>query len=52
LIAIGRLGPADLEVEHEIYADNVICEYPSGEKIHRRRNLQALRGHHPGRTSD
>jgi hypothetical protein len=36
--------------EHDIYDDNVICEYPqSGERIHGRRNLQALRGHHPGK---
>jgi hypothetical protein len=40
----------DLETEHDIYDDNVLCEYPqSGEKIHGRRNLQALRGHHPGK---
>jgi hypothetical protein len=42
----------DLEAEHEIYDDNVVCEYPqSGEKILGRRNLQALRGHHPGKPS-
>jgi hypothetical protein len=42
----------DLEAEHQIYDDNVICESPqSGEKIHGRRNLQALRGHHPGKPS-
>ena len=40
----------DLETEHNIYDDNVLCEYPqSGEKIRGRRNLQALRGHHPGK---
>jgi hypothetical protein len=40
----------DLEAEHEIYDNNVICEYPqSGEKILGRRNLQALRAHHPGK---
>ena len=40
----------DLEAEHQIYDDNVLCEYPqSGEKILGRRNLQALRGHHPGK---
>ena len=39
----------DLETEHNIYDDNVLCEYPqSGERIRGRRNLQALRGHHPG----
>jgi len=42
----------DLETEHAIYDDNVLCEYPqSGEKIRGRRNLQALRGHHPGKPS-
>jgi hypothetical protein len=42
----------DLEAEHNIYDDNVLCEYPqSGEKIRGRRNLQALRGHHPGKPS-
>lgn len=40
----------DLETEHSIYDDDVLCEYPqSGEKIRGRRNLQALRGHHPGK---
>ncbi len=43
----------DLEAEHQIYDDNVVCEYPqSGEKILGRRNLQALRGHHPDKPSD
>ena len=49
-----RLASANgnLEAEHEIYDDNVICEYPqSGERIHGRRNLQALRRHHPGKPS-
>jgi hypothetical protein len=42
----------DLQTEHNIYHDNVLCEYPqSGEKIYGRRNLQALRGHHPGKPS-
>jgi hypothetical protein len=36
-------------VEHEIYDENVICDYPqSGERIHGKRNLQNLRSHHPG----
>lgn len=40
----------DLETEHNIYDENVVCEYPqSGERIRGRRNLQALRGHHPGK---
>ena len=42
----------DLETEHNIYDDNVLCEYPqSGERIRGRRNLQGLRGHHPGKPS-
>jgi hypothetical protein len=42
----------DLEAEHNIYDDNVLCEYPqSGERIRGRRNLQALHGHHPGKPS-
>lgn len=42
----------DLQAEHDIYHDDAVCEYPqSGEVIHGRRNLQALRGHHPGRPS-
>jgi len=42
----------DLVAEHEIYHDDVVCEYPqSGEIIHGRQNLQALRSHHPGRPS-
>jgi hypothetical protein len=42
----------DVIAEHDIYDENVICEYPqSGERIRGRRNLQALRGHHPGKPS-
>jgi hypothetical protein len=42
----------DLEAEHEIYDDNVLCDYPqSSERIVGRNNLQALRGHHPGKPS-
>ena len=42
----------DLNAEHEIYADDAICDYPqSGERIFGRKNLQALRGHHPGKPS-
>jgi hypothetical protein len=41
-----------LEKEHQIYDDNILCEYPqSGEKIYGRDNLRALRGHHPGKPS-
>lgn len=42
----------DLDAEHNIYDDAVICDYPqSGERILGRNNLQALRGHHPGHPS-
>ena len=42
----------DQVAEHEIYHDDVVCEYPqSGELIRGRSNLQALRSHHPGRPS-
>jgi hypothetical protein len=42
----------DLEAEHTIYREDAICEYPqSGERIVGRRNIQALRGHHPGKPS-
>jgi hypothetical protein len=42
----------DLDAEHDIYDDHVICDYPqSGERIVGRANLQALRGHHPGKPS-
>ena len=35
----------DLDKEHDIYADNAICDYPqSGERILGRHNLQSLRG--------
>jgi hypothetical protein len=45
-------GAGDVNAEHDIYADDVICEYPqSGERIHGRANLQALRSHHPGKPS-
>lgn len=43
---------SDQEAEHEIYAEDAICDYPqSGERIVGRRNLQALRSHHPGKPS-
>ena len=42
----------DANAEHDIYADDAICDYPqSGERIHGRKNLQALRSHHPGKPS-
>jgi hypothetical protein len=42
----------DAEAEHDIYEENAVCEYPqSGERIVGRRNLQALRSHHPGKPS-
>ncbi|MBV8102394.1 MAG: nuclear transport factor 2 family protein [Verrucomicrobia bacterium] len=42
----------DQEAEHAIYAEDAICDYPqSGERIHGRHNLQALRAHHPGKPA-
>lgn len=42
----------DANAEHDIYHDDVICDYPqSGERIFGRSNLQALRSHHPGKPS-
>jgi hypothetical protein len=42
----------DLDEEHAIYAEDAICDYPqSRERILGRRNLQSLRGHHPGKPS-
>jgi hypothetical protein len=42
----------DADAEHDIYADDAICDYPqSGERILGRSNLQALRSHHPGKPS-
>jgi hypothetical protein len=42
----------DSDAEHDIYADEVTCDYPqSGERILGRSNLQALRSHHPGRPA-
>jgi len=42
----------DADTEHQIYADDSICDYPqSGERIFGRKNLQALRSHHPGKPS-
>jgi hypothetical protein len=42
----------DAEAEHEIYDENTICDYPqSRERITGRRNLQALRSHHPAKPS-
>jgi hypothetical protein len=42
----------DVDAEHDIYDDHVICDYPqSGERILGRANLQALRSHHPGKPA-
>jgi len=42
----------DVNTEHDIYYDDAICDYPqSGERILGRKNLQALRSHHPGKPS-
>jgi hypothetical protein len=40
------------DIEHEIYHDDAIVEYPqSGERIRGRHNVQALRSQHPARPS-
>ena len=42
----------DANAEHDIYADDAICDYlQSGERILGRSNLQALRSHHPGKPA-
>jgi ketosteroid isomerase-like protein len=42
----------DADAEHAIYAEDAVCDYPqSGEWILGRKNLQALRSHHPGKPS-
>jgi len=42
----------DADAEHDIYDDDAVCDYPqSGERILGRKNLQALRSHHPGKPS-
>jgi ketosteroid isomerase-like protein len=42
----------DVRAEHDIYADDAICDYPqSGERILGRKNLEALRSHHPDKPS-
>jgi hypothetical protein len=41
-----------LENEHDIYADNVVVDYPqSRERISGRLNVQALREHHPSKPA-
>src|ERR1700685_3637845 len=54
--ALGRHWAAsasgDQDVEHEIYRDDAIVEYPqSGERVRGRHNVQALRSQHPARPS-
>jgi hypothetical protein len=42
----------DQDAEHDIYAADVVVEYPqSGEVIHGRNNLQTLRTQHPARRT-
>ena len=42
----------DIDAEHDIYEEDAICDYPqSGERIHGRSILQALRSHHPGKPA-
>jgi hypothetical protein len=40
------------DVEHEIYNEDAVLEYPqSGERVRGRHNVQALRSQHPARPS-
>ncbi len=40
------------DVEHEIYRDDAIVDYPqSAERVRGRHNVQALRSHHPAKPS-
>jgi hypothetical protein len=49
---IGCAGGRRPDAEHDIYTDQVNCDYPqSGERVLGRSNLQALRSHHPGKPS-
>src|SRR6202167_2257399 len=48
----GRRRAGMRKAEHDIYEDEAVCDYPqSGERILGRRNLRALRSHHPGKPS-
>ncbi|MEO7432085.1 MAG: nuclear transport factor 2 family protein, partial [Dokdonella sp.] len=54
--AIDQHGAAsaagDQVAEHDIYHDDVVCEYPQSREIIRgRSNLQALRSGHPAKPS-
>ena len=41
---MGRFGRSDLAVEHEIYHEDTVLDYPqSGERIRGRRNIQESR---------
>jgi hypothetical protein len=41
---LGRFGRSDLAVEHEIYHEDAVLDYPqSGERIRGRRNIQESR---------
>jgi hypothetical protein len=47
-----RVGSWRCKRGHDIYDDDAICDYhQSGERILGRKNLQALRSHHPGKPS-
>jgi len=42
----------DQVAEHQIYHEDVVCEYPQSDEVIRgRSNLQAIRSHHPGKPS-
>lgn len=42
----------DQDAEHDIYEEDVVCDYPqSGERMRGRANLRAQRSHHPAHPS-
>jgi SnoaL-like protein len=47
---LGCFGRSDFEVEHEIYREDAVLDYPqSGERIRGRRNIQESRFLQPNR---
>jgi SnoaL-like domain len=50
--ALASVGSRDANAEHKVYDKDAICDYPqAGERILGRKNLQALRSHHPSKPS-
>lgn len=42
----------DQDAEHDLYVEDVVCDYPqSGERMRGRANLRAQRSHHPAHPS-